>query len=86
MESSASAQVQRERGRMASFLSERVGRARTPRVPFRAGQVVIGDDPFNGRHLGAVVTTDAPYVGLRTAGGAPGDVVFYDFRQLRYPD
>jgi hypothetical protein len=50
------------------------------------GQVLIGDDPFNGRHLGTVAVIDAPYVGLRTAGSEPGDVTFYDYRQLRYPD
>jgi hypothetical protein len=50
------------------------------------GQVLIGDDPFSGRHLGTVAVIDAPYVGLRTAGSAAGDVTFYDYRQLRYPD
>lgn len=76
----------RPRRRVASFLRETVSRARTARIPFRIGQVLIGDDPFNGRHLGTVAVIDAPYVGLRTAGNAAGDVTFYDFRQLRYPD
>ena len=56
------------------------------RIPFRVGQVLVGDDPFNGRRLGTVAVIEAPYVGLRTAGGAPQDIVFYDYRQLRYPD
>ncbi|MGP4030989.1 hypothetical protein [Pseudarthrobacter sp. 1C304] len=63
-----------------------MSRARAPRIPFRVGQVLIGDDPFNGRRVGTVAVIEAPYVGLRTADRAPGDVIFYDYRQLRYPD
>lgn len=91
MESPASPQAQhqrpqQQRRRLAGFLWGTVSRARTPRIPFRMGQVLIGDDPFSGRHLGTVAVIDAPYVGLRTAGSAAGDVTFYDYRQLRYPD
>lgn len=86
MELPASPQAQRERRGVASFLSGTFGRARTPRVPFRVGQVLIGDDPFNGRHLGTVAVIESPYVGLRMAGSPAGNVVFYDYRQLRYPD
>ena len=50
------------------------------------GQVLIGDDPFNGRRLGTVAVIEAPFVGLRTAGNPPEDVLFYDYRQLRFPD
>lgn len=82
----ASSQAQRQRNRVATLLSERMSRARASRIPFRVGQVLIGDDPFNGRHLGTVTVVEAPYVGLRTAGSPPGDVIFYDYRQLRYPD
>ncbi|MET4134944.1 hypothetical protein [Pseudarthrobacter sp. PvP090] len=71
---------------MARFLWGTVSRAGTPRVPFRVGEVLVGDDPFNGRHVGTVAVIEAPYVGLRTAGSAVGDVTFYDYRQLRYPD
>jgi hypothetical protein len=82
----ASSQAQRQRRRVATLLSERVSRAKASRVPFRVGQVLVGDDPFNGRRLGAVAVIEAPYVGLRTAGLAPQGIVFYDYRQLRYPD
>ncbi|MET3951465.1 hypothetical protein [Arthrobacter sp. UYEF36] len=90
MESPASPQAQHQRpelrrGGVAGFLWGTVSRARTARIPFRMGQVLIGDDPFNGRHLGTVAVIDAPYVGLRTASAA-GEVTFYDYRQLRYPD
>lgn len=93
MESPASPQAQdqdqrspHQRRRVANFLRGTVSRARAPRIPFRMGQVLIGDDPFNGRHLGTVAVIDAPYVGLRTGGSKAGDVTFYDYRQLRYPD
>ncbi|MET3945550.1 hypothetical protein ABIB49_000225 [Arthrobacter sp. UYCu512] len=82
----ASPHTQRQRRTMAGFLSGKVGRAGTPRIPFRVGQVLIGDDPFNGRHLGKVAVIEAPYVGLRTTGNSPDDVVFYDYRQLQSPD
>lgn len=71
---------------MARLLSKTVSRATTPRVPFRVGQVLIGDDPFSGRHLGTVAVIETPYVGLRTAGSPAGRLVFYDYRQLRYPE
>ena len=83
---SASPQAQHQRRGMARLLSNTVSRARTQRIPFRIGQVVIGDDPFNGRHLGTVDVVDPPYVGLRTSGNPQGHVVFYDYRQLRYPE
>ncbi|HSN35974.1 MAG TPA: hypothetical protein VLT34_06460 [Arthrobacter sp.] len=67
-------------------MSKTVSRATTPRVPFRVGQVLIGDDPFSGRHLGTVAVIETPYVGLRTAGSTTGRLVFYDYRQLRYPE
>lgn len=86
MEFPAPPQAQRQRRRVASIWSDRVSRARAPRIPFRVGQVLIGDDPFNGRRLGTVAVIEAPYVGLRTAEPAPGNVIFYDYRQLRYPD
>ena len=82
----ASSQSQRQRNRVATVLSERMSRARASRIPFRVGQVLVGDDPFTGRRLGTVAVIEAPYVGLRTAGGTPQDIVFYDYRQLRYPD
>ena len=46
----------------------------------------VRSDPFNGRRLGTVAVIEAPFVGLRTAGNTPEDVLFYDYRQLRFPD
>lgn len=86
MGSPASPQAQNQRRGVARLLSNTVSRARTARIPFRMGQVLIGDDPFTGRHLGTVEVIKTPYVGLRTAGSPAGRVVFYDYRQLRYPE
>lgn len=66
------------------FRSPGVGRK--ARIPFRVGQVLEGDDPFNGRCLGTVAVVRSPYVGLRTGAPAAGRIVFYDYRQLRHPE
>lgn len=62
------------------------GDRRRTRIPYRLGQVLEGDDPFNGRCLGTVAVLRSPYVGLRTGAPAAGRIVFYDYRQLRHPD
>jgi hypothetical protein len=54
----------------------------TPRSPYKIGDVVVGDDPFNGRSEGVVVVQQRNSVGVQTAHG----VVFYDHRQLRQLD
>jgi hypothetical protein len=51
-------------------------------VPYRLGDVVVGDEPFKGRREGVVVVKNGTFVGLQTADG----LVFYDHRQLRLPD
>lgn len=86
MGSPTSPQAQYQRRRMARLLSNTVSLVRTPRIPFRVGEVLIGDDPFNGLHLGTVAVIETPFVGLRTARCGPGRVVYYDYRQLRYPE
>lgn len=53
-----------------------------PRSPYRIGDAVLGDDPFNGRHEGTVVTQEGTTVGVKTARG----LFFYDHRQLRRLD
>lgn len=50
-----------------------------PASPYKIGDAVVGDDPFNGRHEGVVVSRAAAFVGLGTAEG----VVYYDPRQVR---
>jgi hypothetical protein len=64
--------------RISAFVQETIDRARAVRVPYKLGEVVIGEDPFNGRIEGVVVAKNGPLVGLQTAGRT----FFYDYRQL----
>jgi hypothetical protein len=70
---------------LATVAARAWDRARTslaPRPPYRIGDAVVGDDPFNGRREGIVVVRQRNSVGVKTAHG----VVFYDHRQLRQLD
>jgi len=53
-----------------------------PRSPYRAGDAVVGDDPFNGRREGVVVSHRGTSVGIHTAHG----VFFYDHRMVKPHD
>jgi len=53
-----------------------------PKCPYRLGDAVVGDDPFNGRHEGIVMSRRGASVELGTAAG----VFFYDHRHLRRLD
>lgn len=53
-----------------------------PTCPYRVGDAVVAEDPFNGRHEGIVMSRRGPSVELGTAAG----VFFYDHRHLRRPD
>ncbi|MDQ0680319.1 hypothetical protein QFZ30_003701 [Arthrobacter pascens] len=53
-----------------------------PKCPYRVGDAVVGDDPFNGRHEGVVMSSRGSSVELGTAAG----VFFYDHRQLKRLD
>jgi hypothetical protein len=80
------------RGRrpLISWLHGAAEKIRTAAVPFRIGDVVLGDDPFNGRRLGVVTVIRGSSLGLRTAADAHPDVepavVYYDYRHVRTPD
>lgn len=80
----------RDRGRLASWLSDAAEKVRTAAVPYKVGDVVLGDDPFNGRRLGVVAVIRGSSLGLRTAADAHPDLVpevlYYDYRQVRMPD
>lgn len=73
-------------GRGRPGLGDVLRRLFTPRAPFHVGQVVIGDDPFNGRREGRVAVIQAPFVGLRIPGTPAGTLVFFDHRTVRFPD
>jgi hypothetical protein len=53
-----------------------------PKCPYRVGDALVGDDPYNGRHEGIVMTRRGSSVELGTAAG----VFFYDHRHLRRLD
>lgn len=67
---------------MSGIVHETLARVRTAAVPFKLGEVLIGDDPFNGRREGTVVQKKGTFVGLQTEE----QIFFYDYRQLRRPD
>ena len=69
-------------GRLYAFLIQTISRAGTVSVPYRLGDVVVGDDPFNGRTLGRVAVKNGSSVGLQIADR----IVYYDYRQLTRPD
>ncbi len=50
-----------------------------PRCPYRVGEAVVGDDPFNGRHEGIIMSQHGPFVEV----GATAGVFYYDHRHLR---
>lgn len=76
--------------RLISWLSGAAVKVRTATVPFKIGDVVLGDDPFNGRQLGVVSVIRGSSLGLRTAADAHPELapefVYYDYRQVRTPD
>ena len=76
----------RPAGRIGRTLGQAVHRLREGRVPFRIGEVVVGDYPFNGRREGRVEVIRAPYVGLRIPGTPAGSLVFFDHRNVRRPE
>lgn len=60
----------------------RMVRSLAPRSPYKIGDAVVGDDPFNGRREGVVVFRQGTSMGVDTAQG----LFFYDHRQLRKLD
>ena len=68
--------------RLSAFVHETIARARMVGVPYRLGEVMIGDDPFNGRREGPVAVKNGIFVGLQSADR----IFFYDYRQVRRPD
>lgn len=71
--------------RFSTFIAKgwaRLSKAFGPRCPYRVGDAVVGDDPFNGRHEGIVVSRSGSSVGVGTAAGTFN----YDHRQVKYQD
>ncbi|MDQ0754464.1 hypothetical protein [Arthrobacter sp. B3I4] len=72
--------------RLTRAAAHAVDRLRKARIPFRPGEVVVGDDPFNGRRQGTVEVIRPPYLGLRVPGTPVGTLVFFDYRTVRHPE
>lgn len=53
-----------------------------PASPYKIGDAVVGDDPFNGRHEGVVVSRTPGSVGIGAAEG----VVYFDPRHVRWQE
>jgi len=68
--------------RLSAFVYATIARARTVIVPYRLGDVVVGDDPFNGRREGVVAVKNGTLIGLQTTDR----IFYYDYRQLRRRD
>lgn len=68
--------------RWSALLHEYMSKALAVAVPYKVGEAVVGDDPFNGRREGLVAAINGSSVGLQT----PAGLVFYDYRQLRRQD
>ncbi|MCZ9882198.1 hypothetical protein [Arthrobacter sp. B2a2-09] len=71
--------------RLRQVFSRAAGQAKAVSSPFKVGDYVAGDDPFNGCTEGVVAVINGSSIGLRTAAPAGRTVVYYDYRQLRRP-
>ncbi|MBT2550542.1 hypothetical protein [Arthrobacter sp. ISL-65] len=52
--------------RLSMFVHQALARARAAAVPYKLGEVVAGDDPFNGRREGLVAVKKGTFIGLQT--------------------
>ncbi|MDQ0212396.1 hypothetical protein [Arthrobacter bambusae] len=71
--------------RLCQLYSRAAKHAKTTASPFKVGDYVAGDDPFNGCQEGVVAVIKGSSVGLHTVVPRRGAVVYYDYRQLRKP-
>lgn len=71
--------------RLRQVFSRATEQAKTTASPFKVGDYLAGDDPFNGCQEGVVAVINGSSIGLRTVVPRGGPVVYYDYRQLRRP-
>lgn len=64
---------------VSALFHQVLSRARRVHVPYKPGDPVVGDDPYNGRREGVVTAVNGPFVGLENADGT----FFYDHRLVR---
>ncbi|MEZ2392011.1 hypothetical protein AB6813_21210 [bacterium RCC_150] len=70
--------------RLRRIFAHAARQARAKSSPFKLGDYLTGDDPFNGCKEGVVTVINGSSIGLRPTS-SDGSVVFYDYRQLRKP-
>jgi hypothetical protein len=56
------------------------------KIPFKPGDYVVADEPFNGRREGIVKVINGPTVGLQIIGESDTGYIYYDYRDVRKPD
>lgn len=56
------------------------------RNPFRIGDYVVADEPFNGRTEGVVMAVSGRCLGLLPAGGPEDHYIYYDYRTVTRPN
>ncbi|UKA63100.1 hypothetical protein [Arthrobacter sp. FW306-04-A] len=71
--------------RLRRVFSRAAKQAKVTASPFKVGDYVAGDDPFNGCQEGVVAVINGSSIGLRTVVPRGATVVYYDYRQLRRP-
>ncbi|MGO4473071.1 hypothetical protein AB4Y95_14190 [Arthrobacter sp. M-10] len=71
--------------RLCQIFTRAATQAKSTASPFKVGDYVAGDDPFNGSQEGVVAVIKGPSIGLRTVVPRGGTLVYYDYRQLRRP-
>jgi len=53
------------------------------RNPFKVGDYVVADDPFNGHVEGVVVEVGKVSVRLRTVSGPKEHILYYNYRAVQ---
>ena len=75
--------------RFSTFIAKgwaRLSKAFGPRCPYRVGDAVVGDDPFNGRREGIVKVINGSSIGLQIIGESGTGYIYYDYRDVAKPD
>lgn len=56
------------------------------KIPFKPGDYVVADEPFNGLREGIVKVVNGASIGLQIIGDPGAGYIYYDYRDVRKPD
>lgn len=56
------------------------------KIPFKPGDYVVADEPFNGRMEGIVKVVNGSSIGLQVLGETGSGYIYYDYRDVSRPD